>query len=454
MNNMPYLVQDLSLYKIPPQNLEAEESILSACLIYSESFIEVVDVLQPDYFYRSSHNKIFQAMIDLHDKKEPVDLVTLANKLKQKNQLDEIGGASYLANLVDTVPLATNVSHYANIIRDKATLRQMIEKCNKITTQCFDDSNKAVNIIDEAQKEILSIEVKDPNKQTYSTMPEVLEKGLELLEERSANPGKITGIKTGFDRFDFLTWGLQPTDLILIAARPGTGKTSLVLNIIRNTITDNIPVAFFSLEMSKQQLLYRLISDMAKINGQKFKSGYLERDDWDKITDAASIINDLPLFIDDTGGLHIRQIQRRARKMYKKHKIGLIVIDYLQLISGDGINENKELTEISKGLKNIAKELNIPVIALSQLNRKLEQRNNKRPILADLRGSGSLEQEADTIVFIYRDEMYNKDENNPNKGIAEINIAKQRNGPTGHIKLAWVDKYTSFYPLAHKDEGF
>lgn len=449
MNNQ----QDPSLYKIPPQSIETEESVLSACLIDPESLTDAVEILNPEYFYRSAHQKIFKGMVDLHAKKEPVDLITLSNSLKQIGALEEIGGATYLAKLVSEVPMAVNVKHYATIIRNKAVLRETIEKCSIIAKQCFEDAIETVDIIDNAQREILSIEVEDPNIKTYSTMPEILETGVDLLEERHANQGKLTGLQTGFAGFDSLTWGLQPTDLILIASRPSAGKTSLALNIAKNAVMDNIPAVIFSLEMSEQQLLFRLMSDLSKINGQKFKSGLFGRDDWQSLTDTAATINNFPLFMDDSGGLHIREIQRRSRSIYKERGIGLIVVDYLQLISGDGKTREREISDISKGLKNIAKELNIPVVALSQLNRNLEQRSNKRPILADLRDSGSLEQDADIIAFIYRDEMYNRDEDNPNRGVAEINIAKQRNGPTGTIKLAYVEKYTSFYPLeTYRDE--
>jgi replicative DNA helicase len=279
-------MNDISLYKTMPQSIEAEESLLSACIIDPESLIDAIEILQPDYFYRSAHQKIFKAIKSLYAKKEPVELVTLTNILKQTNELSEIGGAAYLTELTE-IPMAVNVKHYANIIRGKATLRQTIKKCNKIIEQCFNDSTDVVKIIDNAQKEILSIEVEDPNSKTYSTMPEILEKGMDVLEERQKNPGKITGLCTGFSRFDFLTWGLQPSDLILIAARPSAGKTSLALNIARNAVSENIPTAIFSLEMSEQQLLFRLMSDMSKVNGQKFKSGLLKRDDWESITNSA-----------------------------------------------------------------------------------------------------------------------------------------------------------------------
>jgi replicative DNA helicase len=311
-------MNDLFLYKLPPQSIEAEESLLSACIIDPESLISAIEILQPEYFYRNTHQKIFKAIKSLYTKKEPVTLVTLTNILKQTDELSEVGGATYLAKLVGEIPMAVNVKHYANIIRGKAALRQTIEKCNKIIKQCFEDSTDVIQIIDNAQKEILSIEVEDPNSKKYSTMPEILEKGMEVLEERYKNPGKITGLRTGFSRFDFLTWGLQPSDLVLIAARPSTGKTAMALNIARNAVSENIPTAIFSLEMSEQQLLFRLMSDMSKVNGQKFKSGLLKRDDWEAITNSAGAINGFPLYIDDSGGLSIKQIQRRIRNIYKK----------------------------------------------------------------------------------------------------------------------------------------
>lgn len=442
-------MNDIFLYKTQPSNIEAEESLLSACLIDSESLTTAIEILQPDYFYRTAHQKIFKAIKSLYKKKEPIDIVILANFLKKTGDLPKVGGVTYLAKLVEEIPMAVNAKQYANIVRDKAVLRQAIGKCNKIIEQCFNSQTDAIEIIDNAQKEILSIEVEDTNNKTYSTMPEILEKEIEVLEERSKNKGKITGLCTGFSQLDFLTWGLQPSDLVLIAADTSAGKSSMALNIARNAIEKGVPTAIFSLEMSKQQLLFRLMSDMSKINGQKFKSGELSVKDWSAVSNAAGAINDFPLFIDDSGGITIKQIQRRARHMYKEHGLGLIIVDHIQLVTGEGQTRDREISSISQGLKNIAKELNIPVIALSQLNRNLAQRTNKRPVLVDLRDSGTLGQDADTVVFIYRDEMYDKSDNNPNKGIAEITIAKQRNGPTGTIKLAYVGKYTSFYPLAN-----
>ena len=462
MNNPP--PEGLS-FRVPPNAIESEESVLSACIVLPDSLIEALEILRPSHFYRQAHVKIFQAMVDLHAKNEPVDLVTLSNRLKQKDQLDEIGGATYLARLVDTIPVAVNVSHYANIIRDKAALRITIQKSSNIISKCYDDSEDASTIIDTAQKEILSIEVEDPDDKNYSTISEIAEEAFDVLDERSKHPGQITGISTGFTQLDMLTWGLQPSDLILIAARPSQGKSGLMLNLARHAAVEcGVPVGIFSMEMSKQQLMFRLLSDMAKMNGQKFKSGIFTQSEWTRLYDVASKLADSPIYIDDSSGLHIRQIQRRARKLWKKHNIGLIFIDYLQLMSGENSSSrNEEIASISGGLKGLAKELNIPIVALSQLNRKLEQRTNKRPILSDLRDGGSLEQDADIVTFIYRDEVYITKKYNDDgskteafekcEGIAEINIAKQRNGPIGTIKLSFVDRYASFYPIDNIHEG-
>lgn len=449
-------LQEGLLSKVPPNSLDAEQSLLSACIISPESLIEAIEILQPSHFYKNAHQKIFQAMTDLHAKNEPVDLVTLSNRLKQKYQLDEIGGATYLASLVDEVPIALNVPNYANIIRDKAVLRLTIQKSSNIISKCYEDSDDASAIVDTAQKEILSIEVEDPDDKTYSTMGEIAENVFDVLDERSKNPGQITGIPTGFMQLDMLTWGLQPSDLVVIAARPSMGKTAIALNIARHAAVErNMPVAIFSMEMSEQQLAFRVLSNEAKINSQKFKSGMFSPEEWQRLTNAASKISDAPIYIDDSSGLHINQVLRRSRRLWKKHGIKMVIVDYIQLMKGDKDNgsRDREIASITGGLKGLAKELNIPVVGLSQLNRDLEKRSNKRPQMADLRESGSIENDADVIAFIYRDEVYNKDEDNPEKGMAEIIIAKQRNGPIGTIKLSFVDRYASFYPLDNLHEG-
>ena len=388
-NHLPPQDTDLSLYKVPPNNLEAEEAVLSACIMSAESLLEAIEILKPDHFYRSANKYIFQAMVDLYKNGQPVDLVMLANELKQKKQLDTIGGATYLSKLVDEIPMAVNVPHYATIIREKAILRIAIQKCNTIATDCFNDSMSATNIIDNAQKEILSIEVENSDDNSYSSMAQIAEKGIDVLDERSKHPGTINGLPTGFKDIDNLTWGLQKSDLIIIAARPSMGKSALALNIARHIAIDKaepVPVAIFSLEMSKEQLLFRLMSDMAKINSQQFRSGYFSPSDWSNMVSATDKITNAPIFIDDNGGLSIDKVQRRSRKMFKKHGLGLIIVDYLQLMEGNQTgSRDREVASITGGLKAIAKELNIPVVALSQLNRSLETRSNKRPQLSDLR---------------------------------------------------------------------
>uniref|UniRef100_A0A6M3IMV0 DNA 5'-3' helicase n=1 Tax=viral metagenome TaxID=1070528 RepID=A0A6M3IMV0_9ZZZZ len=442
-----------SLMKLPPQNLEAEESILSACLIYPESCDEIVDLLRPEHFYKSAHVKIFSAIIELNSKKQPVDLVTISNLLRSMGCLEEIGGASYLSSLITEVPAAVNIIHYAEIVRDKAAKRLTIKHCNDISQSCFADSDPATEIIDVAQNKILSIEINNPGKLTYQPSSEIILDCIEVLDERFLNKGKITGIPTGFSYIDELLWGLQKTDLIILAARPSQGKSSLAINITRHAAIDceeQFPVGIFSMEMSKQQIIFKIMADLAKTNTQKFKSGFFTRDEWIQLSAASSRIHDSPIFIDDNNALTIHEIRRRSRQMWKQNKIKLIIVDYIQLMSGSGNQQNRdrEISDIANGLKNLAKELEIPVIGVSQLNRKVEDRNDKRPHMADLRDSGSIEQAADVIAFIYRDEVYNTDDNNPLKGTADIIISKNRTGPTGVARLAFIDKFASFYNLA------
>jgi len=439
-------------YNLPPQNLEAEESILSACLLYPNESLEIVsEILKPDHFYRTAHQKIFKTILYLYNNKMPVDLVTLSNRLKQDGILEEIGGGTYLASIVNEIPISVNIEEHANIIIDKAAKRLTIQKCHSIAKLCFDDQESASDIIDKAQASVLEIESLRPETSTYEPISEILLSSLETLDERCLHKGQLTGIPTGFEMIDQLTWGLQPTDLIIIAARPATGKSSISLNIIRHAAVEcsnSYPCGIFSLEMSKQQLSFKWLADIAKINTQKFKSGLFDRKEWESLTDAAGRLNGAPIYIDDSSGLSINEIRRRSRQMWKRHGVKLIIIDYIQLMPGTGQqNRNLEIGAISTGLKGLAKELNIPIIAISQLNRKVEDRNNKRPQMADLRDGGGIEQDADVIAFLYRDEVYNKAENNPLRGVAEFIIAKNRTGPTGTAHLSFIDKYASFYNL-------
>jgi len=442
--------QDPSLYKIPPQSIEAEESLLSGILIDNNTLLDIIDIISPEDFYRSAHQKIFSGIVELFSKNEPVDLVTLTNALKERGNLEEIGGATYLATLVDTVPLAVNAKHYAKIVHDKATLRRLIEKTNEIAKECFEDRGNVDEIIDFAESSIFEIS-KNKHKQAFYPISEIIDGNIETLEERQGNKALITGIPTGFTRLDNLISGLQKSELIILAARPSMGKTALALNIARNAAVDaNVPVAIFSLEMSKEQLSMRLLCSEARIDSSRLRGGFFSMEDWRKLTDAAGVLSDTSIFIDDTPDISGMEIRAKARRLKMEKDIGLVIIDYLQLMKGRMSAERRdlEISEISRSLKALAKELDLPVMALSQLNRMLEQRNDKQPRLSDLRESGALEQDADVVAFIYRDEIYNSDENNPKKGTADILIRKNRNGPTGEETLTFLDSYTRFENLA------
>ena len=442
--------QDPSLYKIPPQSIEAEESLLSGILIDNNTLLDIVDIISPEDFYRSAHQKIFSGIVELFSKNEPVDLVTLTNALKERGNLEEIGGATYLATLVDTVPLAVNAKHYAKIVHDKASLRRLIEKANEIAKECFEDRGNVDEIIDFAESSIFEIS-KNKHKQSYYPISEIIDGNIETLEERQGNKALVTGVPTGFTRLDNLISGLQKSELIILAARPSMGKTALALNIARNAAVDaNVPVAIFSLEMSKEQLSMRLLCSEARIDSSRLRGGFFSMEDWRKLTDAAGVLSDTSIFIDDTPDISAMEIRAKARRLKMEKDIGLVIIDYLQLMKGRMSAERRdlEISEISRSLKALAKELGVPVMALSQLNRMLEQRNDKQPRLSDLRESGALEQDADVVAFIYRDEIYNSDENNPKKGTADILIRKNRNGPTGEATLTFLDSYTRFENLA------
>lgn len=445
--------KDPGLYHLPPHNLEAEESILSAILIDNSMLLDVLEVLAPEDFYKNAHQKIFSAVTELFNRNEPVDLVTLSNLLQEQDQLGSIGGAAYLARLVDTVPLAVNARHYANIVHGKACLRRLIEKANIIAKRCFDDRGDVDSVIDFAETSIFELS-ENRAHQSYYPLSKMIEGNIDALEERQGNKSLITGIPTGYTLFDHKTSGLQKSDLIILAARPGMGKTALALNMARHAaLNADIPVAIFSLEMSREQLSMRMLSSEARLDSTRLRSGFISQEDWLQITEAAGNLSNAPIFIDDSPVLTAMEIRAKARRLKLDKNIGLIVVDYLQLMQGRRSAERRELeiSEISRAMKALAKELSIPVLALSQLNRMLEQRSDKRPQLSDLRESGALEQDADVVAFIYRDEVYNKDENNPNKGKAEIIIAKQRNGPIGMVPLVFLNTYTRFENPASED---
>jgi len=445
-DNASQITKDPSLYHLPPQNIEAEESILSSILIDNSTLLDVLEILSPEDFYRSSHQNIFAGITELFSNNEPADLVTLTNLLGEKNQLEGIGGAAYLAQIIDTAPLAVNAQHYARIVHDKAALRRMIEKANAISNRCFKDQGDVDEIIDFAESAIFEV-VRKKNKQSFYPLSKIIEENIDTLEERQGNKALLTGVPTGFTLFDNLTSGLQKSDVIIIAARPSMGKTALALNIARNIAIDaNTPVAIFSLEMSKEQLSMRLLCSEARIDSSRLRSGFFSRDDWMNLTDAAEVLSEAPIYIDDSANISALEIRAKARRLKMKTDLGLIIIDYLQLMKSHHFSERRdlEISEISRTLKALAKELELPIMALSQLNRKLEDRSDKRPQLADLRESGALEQDADVVAFIYRDEVYNKDENSAEQGKAELLLSKQRNGPTGMVPLTFITAYTRF----------
>jgi replicative DNA helicase len=453
MANRPHQTGGDAATHIPPQNVEAEESILSAILIDNHALLDVLEILAAEDFYKTAHQMIYAAMMELFDRNEPVDLITLSNHLKESNQIEKIGGASYLAELVDSVPMAVNARHYAEIVHGKACLRRLIEKANIITKRCFEDQGSVDEVVDFAETAIFEVS-EDRGNQSYYPLSKMIEDNIDALEERQGNRSLITGVPTGFTQFDHKTSGLQNSDLIIVAARPGMGKTAFALNIARNAaLGPDIPVAIFSLEMSREQLSMRMLSSEARLDSTRLRSGFISQDHWMQITEAAGTLSNAPVFIDDSPTLTAMEVRAKARRLKLDKNIGLVIVDYLQLMQGRRSAERRdlEISEISRSLKALAKELNIPVLALSQLNRMLEQRSDKRPQLSDLRESGALEQDADVVAFIYRDEVYNKDENNPNRGKAEIIIAKQRNGPIGTVPLVFLGSYTRFENAASEE---
>ena len=436
--------------RVPPQNVEAEASIISAVLIDNTTLNDVLEILKPDDFYRTAHQQIFSAISDLAARAEPVDLVTLNNRLKETGQLEAVGGAAYLARIVDSAPLAVNAPHYARIVYEKAALRRLIEKSNAIARRCFEHQGDLDEVVDFAESAIFEI-AENRTRKSFFPLSELVVQNFDALEQRAANKSLLTGIPSGFTALDHKTSGFQNSDLIILAARPAMGKTALALNMARNAaVEENVPVAIFSLEMSKEQLSMRLLCAEARVDSQRVRSGMFFAEDWAKLTDAAGRLSEAPIYIDDSPDISTTTIRTKTRRLKLEKDLGLVVIDYLQLMRPRVPSERRdlEISEISRSLKQLAKELNVPIIALSQLNRMLEQRADKHPVLSDLRESGALEQDADIVIFIYRDEVYNKEETNPNRGKAEIILSKHRNGPTGVAPLTFLSQYTRFENMA------
>jgi len=440
--------------KIPPQNQEAEQSVLGGMLLDNDAINRAVEEVSFDDFYRGAHRKIFQGIIDLYQKNEPADLVTLSTHLKSKGDLDEVGGASYLAKLVDAVPSAANISAYSKIVREKSVLRRLIEGATEIIDRGFKGEGEVDAFVDEAEKIIFDISERRL-KQGFASVKDVVKDSFKAIEELYERKELITGVSSGFKDLDKMTCGLQPSDLIIIAGRPSMGKTAFALNMAeRAAIDHNAVCAIFSLEMSKEQLVQRMLCSRAEVDASKLRGGFLGESDWPKLTRAAGLLSEAPIFIDDTPAINVLELRAKSRRLQRNHGLDMIIVDYLQLMRGVGRIESREreISEISRALKALAKELHVPVIALSQLNRGVESRQDKRPQLSDLRESGAIEQDADVIGFVYRDEMYNKE--SPDKGKAEIIIGKQRNGPTGKVTLAFRGSITRFDDYAHSADDY
>jgi replicative DNA helicase len=443
-----------SEYRLPPQNVEAEQCILGGILIEDQALLKVIEFLHPEDFYKEAHSIIYATILDLFNRNEPQDLVTVHNALKSMGKLEAVGGAAYLAEITETMPVAANIGYYGKIVWDKAVLRRLIQKASDISTRCYEEAGGVDEILESAEASIFEIS-QDKIRQAFHPLKSLLKDSIKKVEDLYERKELITGVPTGFTDLDRLTAGFQPSDLIIIAGRPSMGKTAFALNIAQYAaIANDICVAIFSLEMSKDQLALRMLCSEAKVNAQKARTGFLSERDWPKLINAAGNLSEAPIFIDDTPALSVMEIRAKARRLKSKHDLGLVLVDYMQLMRGRGRNESREqeISEISRSLKAMAKELNVPVVALSQLNRKVEDRPNKRPQMADLRESGAIEQDADVIAFIFRDEVYNRSEDNPNRGMAEIIVGKQRNGPIGIAKLAFVDKYATFANLSRESE--
>ncbi len=436
----------ISSSMIPPQSIEAEQAVLGTILLQDKALLKIVEMLAADDFYRDAHKTIYAAMLTLFEKREPHDLITITSLLNDQNKLDQVGGASYLASLTDIIPFSGTLVHHAQIIRKKSILRRLIQTTSEVTARCYDTQDDIETLIDQAEKTIF--EIAHSNKgQGFQPMSTIVPQAFERITRLFEKQGHITGVSTGYDELDRMTAGLQPAELIILAARPSMGKTALSMNIVQHAaLIGKVPVAVFSLEMSMESLALRMLCSVGRIDSQRVRTGKLHDNDWPKLTRATGMLSDAPIHIDDTAGMTVLEMRAKARRLMSEHNLGLIVVDYLQLMQGKSNSENRaqEISEISRSLKAMAKELNVPVLALSQLNRSLENRTDKRPQLSDLRESGAIEQDADVIMFIYRDEVYNRAEDNPNRGLAEVIIGKQRNGPTGMIKMTFLGEYTTF----------
>lgn len=437
--------------RIPPQNIEAESSVLGSMLMSSEAVNICVEFIDSASFYRESHKKIYSAMLDLFQKDEAIDLVTLSEQLRRDGNLEAVGGAGYLTALVDAVPTATNVEYYTKIVKEKATLRSMLNLLSQVADECYKDPGDINLFVDRVEQSVYNLS-RDESGQDFVQLKDIIHDSLELAEALSMKKQLVTGVPTGFTDLNEKTSGFHPSDLIIIAGRPSMGKSSLAVNIAQAAgVRNKIPVAFFSLEMSREQLVQRMLCAEAGVDAHKLRTGFLKQKGFSKLTLAGGKLSESPIFIDDTPAISALEVRAKARRLKARENIGLIIIDYLQLMqwSARVDNRQQETSEISRSLKALARELKVPVVALSQLSRAVEAREGHRPKLSDLRESGAIEQDADVVLLLFREEYYDQ---NKHPGEAEVNIAKQRNGPVGTIKLAFIKEYTRFQDLSTRVE--
>ena len=440
----------MELAKIPPPDIDAEQAVLGSMLTDKDAVNAAIETLKEDAFYREDNRAIYQAIVNLYSKSEPIDIITLKDELESMDKFEQVGGFEYLASLPDKVPTTANVQKYIKIVEEKSILRNLIKTANEIIELGYDPAEDVEDIMDGAEKKIFDI-MQSKNQKGYTPIKDVLVESFTKLEELYNRKQHITGVPTGFSELDYKTAGLHGSELILVAARPAMGKTAFALNLATNAaLRGNAPVAIFSLEMSKDQLVNRILCSEAMVDSNKVRTGKLGEDDWVKLAGAIGPLSEAEMYIDDTPGISVMEIRTKCRKLKMEKNIGLVVIDYLQLVQGNKrtASREQEISEISRSLKILAKEINVPVIALSQLSRAVEQRPDHRPMLSDLRESGAIEQDADIVMFLYRDDYYNKE--SEKKDIAEVIIAKQRGGQTGTVELLWMGQYTKFVNLERR----
>ena len=433
--------------KILPHSREAEQSVIGSMIMDRDAIIAATEIISGSDFYEQQYMILFDTMVELSNEGKPVDLITLQNRLKEKDVPAQVSSLEFIRDLVAAVPTSANVRYYAQIVRDKSVLRKLIKSAEETANECYLDKESLDSIIEKAEKAVFNI-VQNRGSKEFTDIKDVVLRSIDSIEAAAKNQGSVTGVATGFYDLDYKTAGLQPSDLILIAARPSMGKTALALNIAEYVaLKSNITTAIFSLEMSQDQLVKRILSMNSRVDSQAIRTGNLSNDDWTSLMESARIIGNSNLVIDDTSAISVSEMRSKCRKLKMEKNLGLIIIDYLQLMSGSKRSESRqqEISEISRSLKSLAREINVPVVALSQLSRAIESRPDKRPMLSDLRESGAIEQDADVVMFIYRDDYYNHDTEEP--GVSEVIIGKQRNGPVGTVKLAWLAQYTKFANL-------